>query len=520
MELTSAPFRDCLEVPGSFSIAVELVTARGVVTTDRSRALVEKARALAADPRIDVLSITDNPGGHAMLAPDTLGTDLLSRGQEVIIHLACKDWNRNALESRGWKLASEGFDNVLCLSGDYPLDGYGGAAAPVFDIDSVGLLKLYSDMNAGLRVARTNERLDRTNFFLGCVVTNHKLHEREVVPQYQKLAKKVRTGARFVINQIGYNARKDDELLRYIAHEDLAVRTLANVFLLSRPAARAFHAGRIPGVIVTDELLALAERQGAGPDKGREFFLDLAAKQLTVARGLGFNGAYLGGHATAETFFEILDRASAYGDSDWRELSRELRFGRSDEFYLFEPDPDTGLSSDTLNPRYVESTRKHRTDLRVPLSYRFSRLVHRTVFDPAGPLHEPARSFYEKVEAAPKPVGRAAHVVEQAAKVPMFKCRDCGDCSLPDIAYVCPESICAKNQRNGPCGGTRDGLCEVYDSECIWSQAYERLKAYGEESEMLTNPVVLKDNALAHTSAWANALLGRDHEAKSGEFSG
>ena len=518
--MTDTPFHECLQVPGSFSIAVELVTARGVVTAERSQALVEKARALADDPRIDVLSITDNPGGHAMLAPDTLGTDLLSRGQEVIIHLACKDWNRNALESRGWKLASEGFNNVLCLSGDYPLEGYGGTAAPVFDIDSVGLLKLYSDMNAGLRVARTGERLDQTNFFLGCVVTNHKLHEREVVPQYQKLTKKVMTGARFVINQIGYNARKDDELVRYIRRQSLDVRALANVYLLSRPAARAFHAGRIPGVVVTDELLALAERHGASPDQGRSFFLDLAAKQLTVARGLGFQGAYLGGHATAETFGNILDRAREYEGADWRELSRELRHGRDGEFYLFEPDPETGLSSDELNRKYVESRRKRRTDLRVPLSYRFSRRVHDAVFDPEGPLHDAARSFYEKVEAAPKPVGRAAHLLEQVAKVPMFKCRDCGDCSLPDIAYVCPESICAKNQRNGPCGGTRDGLCEVYDTECIWSQAYERLKAYGEEDDMLANPVVMKDNALARTSAWANDLLGRDHHAKHGQFSG
>jgi methylenetetrahydrofolate reductase (NADPH) len=518
--LTSTPFRECLNEPGSFSIAVELVTTRGVVTAERSQALVEKARTLADDPRIDVLSITDNPGGHAMLAPDTLGTDLLSRGQEVIIHLACKDWNRNALESRGWKLASEGFDNVLCLSGDYPLAGYGGTAAPVFDIDSVGLLKLYTDMNDGLHVGGNGQRLERTDFFLGCVVTNHKLHEREVVPQYQKLAKKARTGARFVINQIGYNARKDDELVRYIARQRLPVRALANVYLLSRPAARAFHAGRIPGVVVTDELLGLAERHGAGGDKGREFFLDLAAKQLTVAKGLGFAGAYLGGHATAETFFEILDRAGSYADSDWRELSRELRFGRPGEFYLFEPDAVTGLSSDELNHAYVKSKRKQQTDLRVPLVYRFSRRVHQAVFDPEGPLHDTARSLYEKIDAAPAPVGRAAHALEQAAKVPMFKCRDCGDCSLPDIAYVCPESICAKNQRNGPCGGTRDGLCEVYDTECIWSQAYERLKAYGEEEDMLSNPVVVKDNALARTSAWANDLLGRDHHAKAGRFSG
>ena len=98
----------------------------------------------------------------------------------------------------------------------------------------------------------------------------------------------------------------------------------------------------------------------------------------------------------------------------------------------------------------------------------------------------------------------------------LFGCRDCGDCSLPEIAYVCPESQCAKNQRNGPCGGTREGLCEVYDTECIWSQAYERLKKYGEEESMLDGPIVVKDNALAGTSAWANTFLGRDHQARNG----
>jgi methylenetetrahydrofolate reductase (NADPH) len=54
----------------------------------------------------------------------------------------------------------------------------------------------------------------------------------------------------------------------------------------------------------------------------------------------------------------------------------------------------------------------------------------------------------------------------------------------------------------------------VYDTECIWSQAYERLKAYGEEEGMLDGPVVVKDNALAGTSAWANAFLDRDHRAR------
>src|SRR4029078_3967756 len=126
----------------------------GVVESNGSGGVLELARELADDPRIDVLSITDNPGGNAMFSPDALGTDMISRGQEVIIHLACKDLNRTALESRGWQLGSAGFSNVLALSGDYPIMGHRGLAAPVFGIDSGGRLCLLAEMNAGLPDAR------------------------------------------------------------------------------------------------------------------------------------------------------------------------------------------------------------------------------------------------------------------------------------------------------------------------------------------------------------------------------
>jgi hypothetical protein len=84
---------------------------------------------------------------------------------------------------------------------------------------------------------------------------------------------------------------------------------------------------------------------------------------------------------------------------------------------------------------------------------------------------------------------------------------------LPDIAFLCPESQCAKNQRNGPCGGTRDGLCEVDDFECIWSRAYDRLKYEGREQQMLDHAPVIQNESLRGTSSWANAFLGRDHTA-------
>ena len=87
----------------------------------------------------------------------------------------------------------------------------------------------------------------------------------------------------------------------------------------------------------------LARRIGASDELHTANSLTQTTMWATTAAG-----AYLGGHTTAETFFEILDRANAYADEDWRELSRALRFDRPDEFYLFEADPDTGLSSDEV----------------------------------------------------------------------------------------------------------------------------------------------------------------------------
>lgn len=207
-------WRHLLTETEEFAISVELVSSRGVMTERSGRRVLELARRLAQHPRVHALSITDNPGGNAMLSADTLGTDMLARGQEVVIHISCKDWNRNALQSHASKLASEGFDNVLALSGDFPTGGYHGQASGVFDIDSVGLLRMFSDLNAGLSLKAGGRNMERTRFFPGAVVSNFKRHEGEVMPQYFKLAQKIENGAAFIITQIGYDVRKQDELLR------------------------------------------------------------------------------------------------------------------------------------------------------------------------------------------------------------------------------------------------------------------------------------------------------------------
>jgi methylenetetrahydrofolate reductase (NADPH) len=502
-----------------FLLGVELVSTRGTVGETRAAKTVAFSRDLALAPGLDWVSITDNAGGNPMLAAPALGGPFREAAREVVIHLSCKDFNRNGLESQAWHLASEGFHNLLALSGDSSGSGVGGGAKPVFDIDSVGLLTLLSQMNAGLDITKSANRklarLDPTSFYAGAVVTNFKLHENEVMPQLFKLEKKIAAGARYVINQIGYDSRKMHELIEWMRRRGHgAVPLIGNVYVLNPGVARVFRMQRIPGVVISDELAEVCERHATSPDKGKAFFLELAAKQLAIYRGLGYRGGYLGGVHTVTEIEKVRELERSFATDDWRQFAREMRYSRPGEFFCFAEDTASGLADPTrLNPDYEASLRTRPANANVTFSYRLSKLTHDLMFTPGKGLWNIGAKLCAGAKD-PKQGPTLLRAVEHAGKSVMFGCKDCGDCSLPEIAFLCPESACAKNQRNGPCGGTRDGKCEVADFECIWSRAYDRLKHEGRSEELLAHVPVLQDQNLRGTSSWANTWLGRDHLAK------
>ena len=125
--------------------------------------------------------MTDNPGGGAHVAARLARRPGGRPRAQVVLHLTCKDANRNGLETAAWRYASEGFHNLLAITGDYPTTGFAGLPEPVFDLDSVGLISLLRAMNDGLEVLGrrgTPEKLPKTDFFTGCVVSPFKRHER------------------------------------------------------------------------------------------------------------------------------------------------------------------------------------------------------------------------------------------------------------------------------------------------------------------------------------------------------
>ena len=501
-----------------FCYGAEVVTTRGLAPLEEPDKTVQLARDLLANPRIGWISVTDNPGGAPMLPPDWLAGMLQADRARIVLHLTCKDMNRNGLEAAAWRYASEGFINLLAITGDYPTTGFGGTAAPVFDLDSVGLIALLRSMNEGLQIPGRKgktETLPRTNFFIGCCVSPFKRHERELMPQYFKLLHKIATGAEWVIPQLGYDMRKFHEVKLLLESRGYDVPVVGNVYVLSRFVARLFNSGKLAGCVVSDALLNKVEKYAAGEDKGRTFFQEFAAKQLAVFKGLGFAAGYLGGLANADAFGKIIDLAESFGEDDWKDFLKEIQYAQPDEFFLFDHDPYTGMAdSSRLNPDYVESLKKPPKPRDVTLGYRVSRKFHDWFFSRDKGMFGSMTRFYRWLERKPDgTANRMAHALEKQVKFIGFGCQDCGDCSLPDCGYLCPMAACSKHSRNGPCGGSANGRCELDDKECFWARVYERLKYYGESETMFEGPTVFYNAELKDTSSWANTFLGRDHHA-------
>src|SRR5580658_2911487 len=308
-----------------FLVGTELVSVRGSMAEGNAIKARTFANELVESSDIDWISVTDNAGGNPQLAPLALGRPILYAGKEVVIHLTCKDLNRNRLESEAWLLNSDGFYNILAMTGDYPVSGNEGLAKPVFDIDSVGLISMLDKMNQRFdpkdaQGHSKNRRFQKTQFCIGAVTTNFKLREGEVIPQYAKLEKKVECGAQFIINQIGFDSRKTSELRLYMDQRGMKQTPLiGNVYLLSPRVAQIFHEGRIPGVVVSRELFELCQKHAQSADGGKAFFSEFAAKQIAIHRGLGFRGVYLGGVHNFPSIQKILAIEKTFAPDDWKQ---------------------------------------------------------------------------------------------------------------------------------------------------------------------------------------------------------
>ena len=454
---------------------------------DAERAL---ASAAAGDPRIAALNVTDRVRSDRDHDPVEVAARLASASGKVpLVHLSGKDRTPADLERAVQRLSALGLPNVLCVTGDRLKEPPPERRVPYVDsVDAVGLVKRAWP-----------------EAFVAAGVSPYKYTEEETLNQYFKMAKKEAVGADYLVTQVGWDMRKLAELARYRAERGLRRPVVANLMLLPPGVARYLHKGAVPGVTVTDDLLALVEAEAQASDRGLAARLDRLALMIVGAERLGYAGVQLSTLARYEDVTRVLDLAAGWraalptADAWWQAWEERLRLpdgraarlAREPGFFLYAREP-AGLARE---PSSAERRR-----------YRVARTATRVIFDRWSPLGWALRPLARRVRP-----GSAVEAwlvrLERRVKGPLFGCQTCGFCRLPATFYVCPET-CPKGLANGPCGGSTNNRCEAGHQECVHSVRYRIAKAVGrlDRLERTLIPPVPEPRG---GSSWANHFAGR-----------
>lgn len=493
-------FRKSLLNKEEFTVSLEIVAGRGGLEKAQERA-VETAKWAMADERISAVSITDSPGGRPGIDPAFMALEIKKIGMEPIIHYTLKDKNRLKTESELYGYQRNGLHNLIIMTGDYPKRGYiNGNGKPVFDIDPIHALELISDMNCGLDVGK-NKVLQPSMFFSGCVVTPFKNVEAEIITEYIKLEKKARY-ADFIISQVGYDMRKFHELRQFCNEICPQIPLIGNIFILDRNLAELIHLHRFTGCTIPEKLYRHITAEGVDD---KRLGLVYAAKMFAVMKGIGYDGAHIGGeHLTHDDIDFVITEGNELAAS-WESCLKDFEGFDDGAFYYYHKDNANGLNLPIKNDLALLPIEE-----KLSPKYRLLRRVHNGIYEQNGMLAKLAAAVGRKAAK-----GGLCRGAERALRAGFFHCRDCGDCAMAYTDLICPMVHCPKQQRNGPCGGSRNGFCELYPNKkkCIYVTAYNRLKIQNkiDDLRMIAEP---PNCGLYGTSEFNNFFTGKDTYGK------
>jgi methylenetetrahydrofolate reductase (NADPH) len=255
---------------GEFVVTTEIGPPKGVDVSE----MIHDIDVLK--DKVDAINITDHQSS-VMRYPSIGGCLLVKeKGGEPILQVTCRDRNRLALQAELLFAHSRGVCNVLCLTGDSVDVGDHKEAKPVFDLDSVQLLKLARILESGTDSAG-NELKGAPQFCLGSSV-----HPEAdfIEPQLLKFDKKVAAGAQFFQTQGVFDLASLRRFMQYASQFD--VKILAGIIVMASARMAKYMNANVPGIVVPQAIideLATAEK-GKGLQKG----VEIAARLVRTIR--------------------------------------------------------------------------------------------------------------------------------------------------------------------------------------------------------------------------------------------
>ncbi|HAK05659.1 MAG TPA: bifunctional homocysteine S-methyltransferase/methylenetetrahydrofolate reductase [Spartobacteria bacterium] len=242
------------------------------------------ARSLV-DAGCDAITLADNSLAILRVSNLAVGAILKERfGITPLLHLSCRDRNLLGLQSELLGMAALGMRHVLPLTGDPARVGDHPGAASVYDVNSIELISIIKQLNAGFTYAGKPLKAS-PNFVIGCTFNPN---AKNLDAQVQRLERKVAAGAQFVMTQPVFDVDRVEEMHRRTQHLRVAIFTGVWPLRSARQAEFLHH--EVPGIIVPDSVrgeLATLDEDGA-----RGCGMRLAEKIITAVLE-HFPGVYL-----------------------------------------------------------------------------------------------------------------------------------------------------------------------------------------------------------------------------------
>jgi len=225
---------------------------------------------------VDAINVTDHQSS-VMRFPSIGGCLLIKEhGGEPVLQMTTRDRNRLALQAELLLAHSRGIHNVLCLTGDSIDVGDHKEAKPVFDLDSVQLIRMIRTMESGKDMGG-NELKGAVEFCIGASV--HPAADF-IEPQLIKFDKKVEAGAQFFQTQGIFDLNTLRRFMQYARQFD--VKILAGIIVLASARMAKYMNDNVPGVIVSQEVIDELSR--ADKNKGLAKGIEIAAGMIRAIK--------------------------------------------------------------------------------------------------------------------------------------------------------------------------------------------------------------------------------------------
>lgn len=284
---------------GRFAITAELNppdSADPADVYDAARPLGEVA---------DAINATDASGANCHMSSIGISALLTRAGYSPVYQISCRDRNRIAIQGDVLGAAAMGVSNVLCLTGDGVGVGDQPGAKPVFDFDSLSLLRTIRTMR------------DERKFLSGRTITNPPLlflgaAENPCIPPYEwrpeRLAKKVEAGAEYIQTNYIYDVPLFEKFMARVRDLglDKKVFILAGVGPLASARAARWMRSNVPGIHIPDAVIERMEKAEKPGQEGKKICVELIQQMREIA---GVSGVHVMAYRKENQVSEIIQES-------------------------------------------------------------------------------------------------------------------------------------------------------------------------------------------------------------------